>query len=209
MGGVFLQTRRVTAEAVTRDCGIGSTKESRSFAPTFILTSQRNIMSDQCLIAEYESIDRMKSGLMALKDSGFTLEEYSVVINADDQSLTILEGEHPEPADEMLSSSEAVNIGTFLGGIIAAPLAAGTLIGPFIVVGSLVGMVAGATIGGLFSAVEHLGVTKDIGADYERRVESGSTLIIVNHVDEGRIEQARQLLKNTAPKTLERFRLAH
>ena len=166
-------------------------------------------MSDQCLIAEYESIDRMKSGLMALKDSGFTLEEYSVVINADDQSLTILEGEHPEPADEMVSSSEAVNIGTFLGGIIAAPLAAGTLIGPFIVVGSLVGMVAGATIGGVFSAVEHLGVTKDIGADYERRVESGSTLIIVNHVDVGRIEQARQLLKNTAPKTLESFRLAH
>ncbi|NND97628.1 MAG: DUF1269 domain-containing protein [Pirellulaceae bacterium] len=165
-------------------------------------------MSEQCLIAEYESVAQMEIALEVLNKSDFTLEQYSVVMNADDPALRQLEGESTERESESPPTSGAVGTGTFVGGVAAAPLSAATLIGPFMILGPLVGMAAGAAAGGVLSSIQRWGVTEDAGAEYEKRVEQGSVLVIFHDSDESQVRKADRLLMTTRPRSLETFELS-
>ena len=71
--------------------------------------------------------------------------------------------------------------------------------------GPLVGMAVGAAVGGLYTRLKSWGVGEDVSADYEQRVLAGSVLVIVNEESQSRLELAEQTLRDTEPKSLERF----
>ncbi len=162
----------------------------------------------KCLIAEYETNAAAKIALEVLEEKQLTIEYVSVVSHANDPSaehLRHLEDEH----DESYSSASApegrgTSLGMLIGGTLAAPIAAGTLVGPFIIAGPLVGIAVGAAIGSL-AGMKRWGVAHDVTADYEKRVKSGSVLVIVHDVDDVTLDNAREVLKATHPKSLERY----
>ncbi len=163
----------------------------------------------KCLIAEYDAHAAARVALESLESNGFTLETVSVVSSASDPSTKHLQHLHDE-LDSGASSASApegrtISLGMLIGGTVAAPLAAGTLVGPFIIAGPLVGMAIGAAIGSLFSGMERWGVAHDVSADYEARVNAGSVLVVVHDCDDSQISDAKSLLKKTKPKSLERY----
>ncbi len=165
----------------------------------------------KCVIAEYQTTAAAKLALEALETEQFTLKNVSVVSSVSDPTadqLHKLDSEHHEHHLASAPEGKTVSLGMLIGGSIATPIAAGTLIGPLIVVGPLVGMAIGAAVGSLLSSTERWGVHRDISADYEQRVRSGSVLVIVSGVNETRLDDAERQLSTTDPKSLERFELS-
>ncbi|MGV3484493.1 MAG: DUF1269 domain-containing protein [Planctomycetaceae bacterium] len=161
-------------------------------------------MATQCVIAEYETMVEAKLAIEALKAEHFTLRSLSVISSKDDPAATeLLHLHHTE--EDSAPVERTVNAAMLLGGSLAVPITAGTLLGPFAVAGPLVGMALGAAVGGLFATLHRWGVGEQVSADYEQRVIDGSVLVIVSEEDRPRIELAERVLRTTEPKTLERF----
>ncbi len=164
-------------------------------------------MTGKCLIAEFRTLAEAKLALEALQNADFTLDDVSVVSTPSDPTSDELD--HIVDADsESVEKHRSVNLGMLIGGTIAAPIAAGTLVGPLIVAGPLIGMAIGASVGGLISSVSSWGVSHEVAEDYERRVESGSVLVLVHHDDSERIDEADRALQQVGPLTLERHQTA-
>ncbi len=130
-----------------------------------------------------------------------------MVSSADDSTAAHLRDLEDEPEDHTTSASAPegrnVSLGMLIGGTVAAPIAAATLIGPFIIAGPLVGIAIGAAVGSLIK-MENWGVAHDVTADYEQRVKSGSVLVIVHDVDDLTLDDAKASLKTTGAKSLEK-----
>lgn len=160
----------------------------------------------KCLIAEYETNAAAKVGLEVLETDHFTLQNVSVVSKASDPAAKHLQELHDEKESKpQAPDGRSTSLGMLIGGTVAAPIAAGTLIGPFIIGGPLVGMAVGAAIGSLLGSLDRWGVSHNISADYEKRVRAGSVLVIVHDVDEIRLNDAKSLLQTTDPKSLEQY----
>ncbi|WP_162006860.1 DUF1269 domain-containing protein, partial [Roseimaritima sediminicola] len=162
----------------------------------------------RCLIAEFDNSSDAKAALEILEKHGYTLAHVSVVSSVEDPAAEHLHelvehrGGH-SPIDDRNTS-----LGMLIGGSLAAPIAAGTLIGPFIIAGPLVGMALGAAVGSLLRGTHQWGVAHDVSEDYEQRVRDGATLVIVNDEDNRRLQDAEKLLRPTDPRTLEQFEVA-
>ncbi len=76
-----------------------------------------------------------------------------------------------------------------------APIAIGTTIGPFFLIGPLAAAVAGAAAGGLLSGARDWGVTEELSASYQERIAQGSVLVIV-HAEGDRLKEAAAGLKD-------------
>lgn len=163
----------------------------------------------KCLIAEYETTVAAKVALEALEREHFTLENVSVVSSASDSAAERLHDLHEDDSEQATAISapegRSTSLGMLIGGTLAAPIAAGTMVGPFIIAGPLVGMALGAAIGRLFGGMEQWGVARDVSADYEQRVKSGAVLVIVHHGDSTRLQQADEVLQSTDPESLEKY----
>lgn len=189
-----------------------------------------------CVIAEYRSIEKANLALEVLATGGFTTETVSRIsfgqpssdnVLPDErlsaQELSIhskrdgssagetgqLRGEIPDQLrgnPDKQKADKAAGIGALIGGAVATPLSIGTLVGPFFVVGPLLGLGAGAAVGGLFGAAERWGVRRDVAADYEQRIRNGSVLVIVANDSSLRLHEAYKLLQTSGPFSLERFR---
>jgi len=173
----------------------------------------------KCVIAEFETLEATRTALEALEISGYTIENVSVVTSVDDPAakhLAGLFGEETslgkgskEPDVEAKSTSTKpdsrdVGLGMVLGGTIAAPLAIGTMLGPFMIIGPLVGMGVGAVLGGLLSG--STGSSDDkIGKNYEERVKAGSLLVIVHDDDDILLREANSTLQTIGPLSIEQF----
>lgn len=166
----------------------------------------------KCVIAEYRTTAAAKLALEALESEHFTLKNVSVVSSVSDPTAVQLHkldaDDHHEHHRASAPEGKSISLGMLIGGSIATPIAAGTLIGPLIVVGPLVGIAIGAAVGSLLSSTERWGVHQDVSADYEQRVRSGSVLVIVNTEDESRLDVAEQVLESSDPSSLRRFEVA-
>ena len=160
-------------------------------------------MTKACLIAEYVTLTEAKLVLEALQKADFTLEDVSVIATPNDAASAELD-EIVETDPASPEKNRTINVGMLVGGSLAAPIAAGTLVGPLFVAGPLIGMAIGATVGGLISSVGPWGVTHEVAEDYELRVKTGSVLVLVHHDDSLRIEDAERVLKSIEPRSLER-----
>ncbi|NND97879.1 MAG: DUF1269 domain-containing protein [Pirellulaceae bacterium] len=162
----------------------------------------------KCVISEYETSMAAKVALELLETNDFTLRDVSVVSSVSDPSaiqIHHLEESHHEHASPSAPEGKSVSLGMLIGGTVATPILAGTLVGPFVIAGPLVGIAIGAAVGSLLSNTDRWGVHRDVSADYEQRVESGSVLVIVNAEQESRLSEAERILKTTDPKSLGRF----
>lgn len=166
----------------------------------------------ECLIAEYESRTAAKDALERLERAHFTLENVSIVSDASDPAAEHLEGLQSEddstPASISAPEGRTTSLGMLIGGSIAAPIAAGTLIGPFIIAGPLVGMALGAVVGRWLGGMQQWGVSLDVSADYQKRVQAGAVLVIVHDVDAARLTNANEVLRETHPLTLEKYQVS-
>jgi len=166
----------------------------------------------ECVVAEFRTRAGAKLALEVLERNHYTRENVSVVMHSDDpaaEKLDDMQAGDAIPADQVEATSpdgRSVGLGMLLGGMIAAPLALGTMIGPFILAGPLVGMGIGAAFGGLFSSHQR-GDTADENLSYENRVKGGSVLVIVTQDEQIGLNEAEAVLATTNPKTMERFEL--
>jgi hypothetical protein len=160
-------------------------------------------MSDQCLIAEYESIEQAKMGLRVLSTTEEPPENVSFVAHSERHASELQQLQKPNSHPP--TSGKAVGIGALIGGAAATPLALGSLIGPLFVAGPLLGMAAGAAIGGLFASAHQWGLDRSVSEDLQQRVNEGAVLIIVNSDDPIVLNDAEQLLATTDPKSLSRY----
>lgn len=187
-----------------------------------------------CVIAEYRSAEKADVGLDVLATDGFTSETVSRVSFGNPESHSLLpqhagdaEGKGADSSSELTAESNdldvrvpetvkgnpdpqkaerSAGIGALVGGAVATPLAVGSLIGPFFVVGPLLGIGIGAAVGGLFGAAERWGVRRDVAAEYEKRVRNGAVLVVVTDTSM-RLHEAYKLLQTTAPLSIERFQV--
>lgn len=162
-------------------------------------------MHDQCVIAEYESAEQARIGLEVLEKAGFTTEAVSVVTRRNDSAgeLAHLDrdaAEQPEgPPNET-----PTGLGMLLGGGVAAPLAAFTMVGPFMLAGPIAGIAAGAAVGRVLGSTKAFGVHESAREAYERRVQEGAVLVMV-HDEAMRLDEAEAVLSTTDPQKLDRF----
>jgi hypothetical protein len=166
----------------------------------------------ECVVAEFRTRAGAKLALEVLERNHYTLENVSVVMHNDDPAadrLDDLRDDDAIPADQAEATapdSRSVGLGMLLGGTVAAPLALGTMIGPFFLVGPLVGMGIGAAMGGLFSSQQR-GDSAEENPSYEDRVKAGSILVVVTQDKRIGLNEAEAVLATTNPKTMERFEL--
>ncbi len=166
----------------------------------------------ECVVAEFRTRAGAKLALEVLERNHYTLKNVSVVMHNDDPAtdkLDDLRQDEAIPADQVQAKapdSRGVGLGMLLGGTIAAPLAMGTMIGPFFLAGPLVGMGLGAAFGGLFSSHQRGDLAED-NPSYEDRIKAGSILIVVTEDEQIGLNEAEAVLATTNPKTMERFEL--
>ncbi|MCS7469753.1 DUF1269 domain-containing protein [Stieleria sp. ICT_E10.1] len=160
-------------------------------------------MSQNCLIAEFNSERDFRTAIEVLDKAHFTADEVSIVKHADDEGLSELNAaEDTTPASP---SSETTATGaTLAGGTLGAALGSMTLMGPLIVAGPIFGIAAGAVGGGLLGAVESWGVDDRVAESYQTKVRNGARLLIVTG-DDIRLADAESMLKTTGPTSLETF----
>lgn len=186
--------------------------------------TQREAFTD-CVVAEYKSMEKADLALEVLATDGFTADTVSRISFGQPSTQTSnamgnecdrkpnstqgLEGELPSVVKgnpDVQMADRAAGVGAIIGGAVSTPIALGSLIGPFFVVGPILGLGLGAAIGGLFGASERWGVRQDVASDYEKKVREGSVLVVVTD-SSLRLHEAYKLLQTTGPFSIERFRV--
>ncbi len=158
---------------------------------------------NQILVAEYVNLENAKQALVVLKNQGFTLDHLSIVSRSDDSTLDKLRDESLIKEQSAETASKGAAVGAAIGGLFGAPMAVATLIGPFFLLGPIVTMGAGAALGGLLGAASHWGVPREKIEEYERHVEEGRALVIVQPGQ--RVPDTKAAILTTEPISLERF----
>jgi outer membrane lipoprotein SlyB len=164
-------------------------------------------MHAACLVAEYPTIAKALSGLEILTNLDFASDAISVVsLNHTGtlEHVALKEGD----AEGTRELSNSMKIGAFLGGTALAPVYLGSMIGPLMIAGPIVALIAGATAGGLLDGTLRWGINKHAAKDYEQKIKDGSVLIIVTSTPP-RLDEAAASLKTTGPESLERFAYRH
>ncbi|WP_164101160.1 DUF1269 domain-containing protein [Candidatus Laterigemmans baculatus] len=162
----------------------------------------------ECLIAEFQTREDARIGLEVLDTYDFTTASASVVAREagevmGDEAVQQL-GRYDHQVEAAHSSGKGAGLGTLLGGVVAAPIAASTMVGPLFIAGPLAGMAVGAVAGAALGGAGRWGVNEESRRTYQQRVEAGSVLVIVTD-EPDRVSQAEHGLKTTNVVNLERF----
>ncbi|MFG0263476.1 MAG: hypothetical protein ACF788_13875 [Novipirellula sp. JB048] len=159
-------------------------------------------MVAECVVAEFETLDKAKVGVEVLEKFDFASDAVSLVWRGNEQAMEKLDWE--SGPEEALGVAKSAGLGGVIVGAVAVPLAVETMIMPVIVTGPLVAFVVGAATGGLLSEAKRWGVQQHRASSYEQRIADGSVLVIVTSTPR-RIDEAERGLATTHPKSLERF----
>lgn len=161
-------------------------------------------MYSECIIAQFDDVEKARLGLEVLAKAGYGAENVSVVTLHDDPAIhdsSQLEKSH----DDSQGIISGAGVGGVLGGALAIPLAASTLLGPFILAGPLVGIGAGAFLGGLLGSSAS---QENVNKAYRESVEQGGVLVIVTG-DNSELLDASASIKTSGPARVDRFRVPH
>jgi hypothetical protein len=136
-------------------------------------------MVDECIVAVYRVLDHAQNGIRTLTDTGFPADRISLV-------ATGLK-EHPEIIKELQLSDDALHdaaITAGLGGAVGMLAGLGVMIvsglGAVFLVGPVGGAIVGGITGGFVGAMAGTGVHEEKIRHYERTLERGNVLLIVN-----------------------------
>lgn len=151
---------------------------------------------NRCVIAEFACHDDVQ-GVVETLEKSISPDAISVVSR--------MTGDlHGELGKLKKTDQDAEDVGTaaasgaLLGTAVATPLSLGTMIGPFFIVGPILGAGIGAAVGSLLSGSKEWGVDADSASDYEARVRGGRALVIVSG-ENADVVEARQLLPTFDP----------
>jgi hypothetical protein len=170
------------------------------------------LMYSECIIALFDETEKARLGLEILTKAGYGADHISIVTLHDDPAISDASTNSGSGAGELEKSTEdskgvaaGAGVGGVLGGAFALPLAASTLLGPFILAGPLVGIGVGAFLGGMLgSSAEQ----EDTNKAYRENVEQGGVLIIVtgSHAE---LLDASASVKTAGPVRVDRLRIPH
>lgn len=160
-------------------------------------------MYEQCIIAQFDNTEKARLALEVLAKAGYGEQQVSFVSRSEDPQLGNVSEMERDAADEGGGSAGA-GMGGLLGGALTAPIAASTLLGPFILAGPLVGVGVGAALGGMLGGAQQWGVTPEAGETYEQSVRDGAVLIIVTG-DKAELREAEASLKTVGPESIRHF----
>lgn len=159
-------------------------------------------MKDHCVVAEFENRDHATTALEVLAKRGYGDDQISVVAHRDHPQLKDLPLLEEDAGG--VGSSTGAGAGALLGGGLTAPIAASTLIGPFMLAGPLVGLGLGAAVGGFLAGDERWGAEEDASRELRDRVEHGSVLLIIAGTED-EMDEVQNGLKTTKHVSLHRF----
>jgi uncharacterized membrane protein len=160
-------------------------------------------MQDKCVVAEYETPDKARTALEVLARRGFTQETVSVVTRQDRAPLDTLEqGLHEKQSAD--AAGMGAGVGALLAGGVVAPLAIGSMVANFFVVGPLAAMALGAAAGGVLGGARRWGMPEEATETYQQRLDDGSILIIVS-AEGDELKEAESGLLTVGPLSMERF----
>lgn len=156
----------------------------------------------EVIVAEYANYGKAEIGLKVLELRDYGDDRVSIVTKNDPELVEIEKTrrerlQQPDPA-------QSGGAGAALAATAAAPLAAGTMIMPFFIIGPIVAGATGAAVGTLFGDDKKWNVDETIAQSYEERVDQGSILLVV-HARGADLTEAYGGLKTTDTLTLERF----
>jgi len=166
----------------------------------------------ECIVAEFNTQAGARLALEVLERNRYTVDHVSVVSSAGGLHASApgeairsdVEAEIPSLAPQ--PEGRTVGLGMLLGGTVATPLAMGTMIGPFLLVGPLVGMGLGAAFGALLSSERSEDASEEV-ISYKDRIDAGSILIVVTEDHDIGLNEAEELLATTNPASMQRFEL--
>jgi len=161
-------------------------------------------MHDHCVIAQYPNAEAARIGLIALEKDHYQTNDVSIVTNKEQVAPELEQSEMISPKGEQMSGEKAMGLGALIGGGVAGPIAATTMIGPFMVAGPLAGLAVGAVAGGLVGVTHRWNVSGDLIRQYESDVSDGAVLVIV-HGESSDMMAARRLLQTTSPAKLDEY----
>jgi uncharacterized membrane protein len=158
---------------------------------------------EEWLVAEFANLKTAKLGLEVLAKAGYGKNQVSFISRSDDPALAEIV-EVDEKAHPDVEGSSKVAAGGLVGGAISAPLAAGTLLGNFILLGPLVGAGLGAMVGAMLAGSRRWGEARQPEESYEKNIEQGASLIVVTG-SELELDDAEASLKTAGPRSIERY----
>lgn len=160
-------------------------------------------MHAACLVAEYRSLEKANVGLQVLTNLDFASDAVSIVSLNHQGTLEHVDT-HDQDDQDPHELSRSMEVGALLAGTALAPTFLGTIIGPLIVAGPLLAVIAGASMGGVLDGAARWGIHPHAAKDYEQKIADGAILIVVTSTPP-RLDEAQASLKTTGPETLERF----
>jgi|SRR6056297_1264671 len=156
-------------------------------------------MSEECVIAIYNSIDQARAAVEVLTESEFPADQVSLAAKT-----LKLEPEAKAAIEFGDDTEKDAAIGAGAGAILAllsqASVVTVTGMGAFLVVGPVV---AGGVVGGLIGAISGWGAHSDHIERYEEKLHEGNTLVIA-HGDPKSVTLAENLLQKSEPKSIHR-----
>jgi hypothetical protein len=157
-------------------------------------------MTEECVVAVYESGVRAQLALEKLLASGFNKAKVSIVSRSvkgqeADVKRALQLGDEME-RDATLGAGIGALIGALGGGTVMSAFGATVLV----VAGPIVAL-TGLIVGGLVGAMAGWGVHKDQAAGYQKKVEAGKVLLIA-HADPVAVADAERILRTTSPEEI-------
>ena len=150
----------------------------------------------------YRNREAVEEGMNALRKGGFRNTDISVLL-AENMGTKDFAHEKHSKAPEGAATGAA--IGVVIGGTLGWLVGAGTLaipgLGPFIVAGPIVALLAGVgamgTIGGIAGALIGMAIPEYEARRYEGRIRNGGILLSVHCDDSYWRDRAEDILKKT------------
>ncbi len=156
----------------------------------------------ETVVAEYANYPKAEIGLKVLEMRGFGSDRVSL-ITKNDSELVELEKARRERL-ERPGPGVSGGAGAALAAGAAMPLAVGTTLAPFFLIGPIVAAAAGAAAGTLFGDDKKWTLDEATADNYQERVREGSILLVV-HASGDDLTEAFSGLKTTDALSLERF----
>lgn len=147
------------------------------------------------LIGLYNSHDKAIEAIRILKENGFTNKHLSLLgkVDGDDEVVENIKNANTAVKGIGIGAVAGTTLGLLTGiGLLAIP-GLGFLVGAGALAGAVAGFDFGVIGGGLISALTIGGIEKEMEAKYQKELETGETLVIVQG-DEGELVKAKTLL---------------
>jgi uncharacterized membrane protein len=156
-------------------------------------------MSQECVVAVYDSFEKAKGGIQALDQAHFPENQVSFVAHNMHSVVPKEQEEALQFGDQTeINAAKGAGLGGLVGILISAPIATIAGVGAVLIAGPIAMGLAGAIVGGFMGAMSGWGVHRDHVRRYENKVAEGSLLVIANGNPREVAEAEKILLESDA-----------